>query len=319
MIKRKIAKRFLRPLGKEIGWLILAKALALLKGDTDITTLYRMSEFMGRLSFAIIRSRRKLLLSNLHIVLPGSSEADINRIAKKITCNICRGFVDVFYHVYRPELLSSHVRLEENGVIKEVLSNGRGCIVATGHVGAFPWIGIPIVARGLPFAAIVRDPHDERVKKVFDDGHKRIGYINIPDRPPIITLKNTLKVLRKGGAVMIAFDMHPAHKGGITVDFLGRKTPMFSTVVRLAARTGVPIVPGHVLPEPDGMHHRVTYYPPIEVPHEAIDEDSLATREMLQRLADWLSGVIRNHPEQWWGIHRRWREYDIDDSDPQKS
>ena len=126
-------------------------------------------------------------------------------------------------------------------------------------------------------------------------------------------MKKSLEVLRKGGAVMITFDMHPAGRGGLEVDFLGRKTPMFSTVVRLAARTGVPIVPGHVLLEPDGLHHRVRYDPPIEVPREAFDEECPATRELLQRLADWLSGVIRSHPEQWWGLYRRWRDSDIDD------
>jgi lauroyl/myristoyl acyltransferase len=210
-------------------------------------------------------------------------------------------------------MLPGHVRLEENGVLDDVLSGGRGCILAAGHVGTFPWLGIPIVARGFPFGLIVRDPHDERLKDILDKASNRVGYTNIPDRPPMTVMKKSLEVLRKGGALMITFDMHPAGRGGLQVDFLGRKTPMFSTVVRLAARTGVPIVPGHVLLEPDGLHHRVTYYPAIRVPGEAVDEDCPATRKLLQELADWLSGVIRSHPEQWWGIYRRWRESDIDD------
>jgi KDO2-lipid IV(A) lauroyltransferase len=69
----------------------------------------------------------------------------------------------------------------------------------------------------------------------------------------------------------------------------------------------VPIIPAHALREPDGERYRATYYPPIEVPKEASDEDSPVTEEILQNLADWLSGVIREHPEQYWWIHRRWR------------
>jgi KDO2-lipid IV(A) lauroyltransferase len=107
---------------------------------------------------------------------------------------------------------------------------------------------------------------------------------------------------------MITFDMYPGRRSSLEVDFLGRKTPMFSTVVKLAARYGVPIVPGHILLEPDGLHHRATYYPPIVVPSEAADDEHPITREFLQELADWLSEVIRSHPEQWWGIHRYWRK-----------
>ncbi len=298
---------FFKYLGKEMGWLLLERILTSLRSDTDIIRLQRRAEFMGRLGFALVRSRRQLLLSNLRIALPDSGQAELVTTANEIVRNICRGFVDVFYHAYHIQMLPGHIRLEQNGVLEEVLSRGTGCIVATGHVGTFPWLGMPFIERGVPFGPVVRDAHDERVKKVFDDVRERVGYTLIPDRPPMTVMKKSLKVLRKGGAVMITFDMHPAGRGGLEVEFLGRKTPMFSTAVRLAARTGVPIVPGHVLFEPDGRHDRVTYYPPIEVPREAEDEASPITRELLQQLACWLSGVVRSHTEQWWGIHRRWR------------
>ncbi len=53
---------------------------------------------------------------------------------------------------------------------------------------------------------------------------------------------------------MITFDMHPAGRGGLLVEFMGRKTPMFSYTVRLAAKTGAPLVPAHALLSPDGLH-----------------------------------------------------------------
>jgi len=102
--------------------------------------------------------------------------------------------------------------------------------------------------------------------------------------------------------------MHPGKRDSINVEFLGRKTPMFSYAVRLAATMKVPIVPGHVLLDPDGVRHRVTYYPPIDVPEDAADPNSPAAKDILQGLADWLSGVIRKNPEQYWWIHRRWRD-----------
>lgn len=299
--------KLIKNLGREIGWFILARTLATLKKETDLTLLYRRAEFMGRMGMSLARSRWKLLLANLRIAFPEWSDRAIEITARKAVGNISRGFVDVFYHSYHLDLLPDHVRLEENGVLENLLMQNRGFIAATGHVGAFPYLGVPVVRRGFPFAPIARDPHDERLKAVFDDSCNAAGYTIIPDRPPMTVLRRTTKVLRKCGVVMVTFDMHPAGRGGLPVKFLGRETPMFSTVVRLAAKAQVPLVPGHVLWEPDRRNFRVTFYPPIEVPPEAADEESSVTRELLQGLADWLSDVIRSNPEQWWGIHRRWR------------
>lgn len=291
-----------------MGWLVFSSVLASLKKDTDIRILRRRFELIGGLAFMFARPRRKLLLSNLAIAFPEWSDTQINVTARKVVRNICRGFADSFNYSYHPHMLSTQVTLERNGVLEDVLSRGNGCVVATGHVGVFPFLGRPMVAHGVPFGPIVRDAHDERVKYALDDARERIGYTLIPDRPPITVLKRSVKVLRKGGGVMVTFDMHPAGRGGIEVEFMGRKTPMFSYVVRLAARMRAPLVPGHVLWEPDGLRHRVTYHPPIDVPREAADPNSPSTKELLQGLADWLSGVIRSHPEQYWWIHRRWRD-----------
>ncbi|MBL7174374.1 MAG: hypothetical protein ISS66_00990 [Desulfobacteraceae bacterium] len=55
------------------------------------------------------------------------------------------------------------------------------------------------------------------------------------------------------------------------------------------------------------MFYHYHFTPPIMVPPEAAADDAPETREVLQQLAGWLSGVIRKHPEQWWGIYRHWR------------
>ena len=308
-MKTAIGRKLLKSTGKDMGWLVLSRVLASLKKNNNIRVSHRRSKLIANAIFFFAKSRRKLLLSNLAIAFPGWSDAQINVTARKVVRNICRGFVDSFYYSYHPHMFSSNVILEKNGVLEDVLSRKSGFIVVTGHVGVFPFLGRPIVDRGVPFGPIVRDAHDMRVKYALDDARERIGYTLMPDRPAMTVLKRSVKVLRKGGGVMIAFDMHPgAGRGGIEVEFLGRKTPMFSYVVRLAARMRVPIVPGHVLPEPDDMRHRVTYYPPIDVPEDAADQNSPAAKEILQGLADWLSGIIRNHPEQYWWIHRRWRK-----------
>lgn len=295
-------------LGREAGWLVLSGILATLKSRTSLATHRRRADFIARLGLRLMRSRRDVMASNLKAVFPDWDEETLARTSRAVVSNISRGFVDLFYYAHHLDVLTSQVILEDNGVLEDVLARGTGCIVATGHVGLFPVLGIPMVARGLAYAPVARDPQDPRLKKVFDDSRTLLGYTNIPDRPPTTVLKQSFKVLRGGGAVAITFDMRPGESGAIEVEFLGRKTPMYSAVVRLAATTGLPIVRGHVLRGADGLGHRVTYYPPIEVPKEASDEGSPLAKEILQDLANWLSDVIRKNPEEYWWVHRRWKQ-----------
>jgi len=304
----RVGKSFTKIAGKEMGWWVLSGLLSSLEGRTPLATHRRRADTIARLGLRLIRSRREVMMANLESVFPEWDGERLDRTSSEAMRNISRGFVDLFYYVNHQDELPTQVVVEDNGVLDEILSRGCGCVVATGHIGLFPVMGVPMVARGLSFAPVARDPHDVRLKKVFDDSRTMLGYTNIPDHPPTTVLKKSLKILRGGGAVMITFDMRPADSGAIEVDFLGRKTPMYSAVVRLAATTGVPIVPGRVLREPDGKSHRVTFYPPIDVPKVASNENSPVTGEILQQLAHWLSGVIREKPEQYWWIHRRWRE-----------
>jgi lauroyl/myristoyl acyltransferase len=180
-----VGRKFIKTLGREAGWFIIARILTVLQKDTDITVLHRRAELMGLLGMALMRSRRKLLLSNLRIAFPDWSQEGIEKTARKTVRNICRGFVDVFYHAYHLDLLPDHIRLEENGVLENLLMKKHGFIAATGHVGAFPYLGVPVVLRGFPFAPIARDPHDHRLKAIFDDSCDAAGYTIIPDRPPM--------------------------------------------------------------------------------------------------------------------------------------
>jgi KDO2-lipid IV(A) lauroyltransferase len=291
--------------GREVGWWFLSGILATLKGRTPLETHRRRADRIARLGLRLFRSRREVMAANLASVFPDWDEERRIRTSREAVRNISRGFVDLFYYVHHPEVRPAQIVLEENGVVEEVVSRGRGCVVATGHIGLFPVLGVPMAARGLSFAPVARDPNDQRLKKVFEDGRTLLGYTNIPDRPATTVLKRSLQVLRGGGAVNFIFDMRPGDGRSIDVDFLGRRTPMYSAVVRLAASTGVPIVPGRVLRE--GDRHRVTFYPPIEVPKEASDDTSPVAKQILQDLAHWLSDVIRKNPEQYWWIHRRWK------------
>jgi len=101
-------------------------------------------------------------------------------------------------------------------------------------------------------------------------------------------------------------DQHISDHSAVLVEFFGRPAATTSAIAVLALRTGVPVIPVFALPLA-GNRYRMIYERPIEMP----DPDSPdAVRVCTQRCTDVLEGYIRQYPELWLWMHRRWRVAD---------
>jgi KDO2-lipid IV(A) lauroyltransferase len=117
------------------------------------------------------------------------------------------------------------------------------------------------------------------------------------------TLRRLRRTLQAGGGVGILIDQHIISRDAIDVDFLGRPAATTTAVAALALRTGAPVIPLFALPIGHGRY-RMIYEPPVEPP---IGEGPEAVREFTQRCTEVLERYVRQHPELWLWMHRRWR------------
>ena len=79
-------------------------------------------------------------------------------------------------------------------------------------------------------------------------------------------------------------------------------TPAFA---QLALRFGVPVVPVR-FERLGGPRFRVTVDPPIRI--EPTGDRSTDVNALVQATNDRLEAWIRERPEQWFWVHRRWRD-----------
>ena len=168
---------------KEAGSFLLEKALSIFKKDFSRETLQRRIVLLGRLGVRLAASRRRIMLTNLQMAFPDWDQATIERTAGEAVKNICHGFVDLFYYAYHMDRIQDIIRIENNGILEELKTRRKGFIIATGHLGFFPLLGIPLVLNGIPFGPVFRAPHDKRLQLEFDKTVALAGYTNIPDSP----------------------------------------------------------------------------------------------------------------------------------------
>ena len=103
--------------------------------------------------------------------------------------------------------------------------------------------------------------------------------------------------LRKGGMVSILNDIN-AHDG-VPLEFFGHPALTSLSAAELALKYGAPLVPVWGIRKPDGLDFEIVFEAPIE------HSDPLTmTREFNRRL----EAIIRKHMDQWFWIHRRWKD-----------
>src|SRR5262249_41520171 len=86
---------------------------------------------------------------------------------------------------------------------------------------------------------------------------------------------------------------------GVFIDFFGKKACAGAAFVKFAHHSGAAVVPGFALWEEKQSCYRLRFYPEIEITGD-VQTDT-------QRVQSVLESVIRQYPDQWLWIHRRWK------------
>jgi KDO2-lipid IV(A) lauroyltransferase len=111
--------------------------------------------------------------------------------------------------------------------------------------------------------------------------------------------REILRALHKGDAVGVLIDQNVVPAEGVFIDFFGRKACAGTAFVKFAHHSGASVVPGFALWEPKESRYVLRFYPEIEMTGD-IAADT-------QRVHSHLESVIRQYPDQWLWIHRRWK------------
>ena len=186
-------------------------------------------------------------------------------------------------------------------VARRLLDEGRGLVYVTGHISNWEACGSAWAAKGLVRGAIARpldNPHLDRwVRGVREASGQAIW-------DKFGALREALRTLRDGGALGVLMDQDGGKDGVFATTFFGRPCSTWPTVADLAIRTGAPIFVA-CIHRTAPMRFRVAYARPFRA-----DPDAPAAAErvrLLQRCNDDLEMLIRQQPEQWLWLHRRWK------------
>jgi Kdo2-lipid IVA lauroyltransferase/acyltransferase len=238
---------------------------------------------------------RKRVRDNLKLVLPDLPPEEVDRIARAVPDNVGRTVIEIYSGA---EFIAHAVDhpLGGNGVgdLEEAHRAGRPVILVTGHFGNYDASRAALIARGYRVGALYMPMTNRYFNEHYVQAISRIGKPLFPRGRA--GLAEMVRHLRSGGMLGMLVDQHMGH--GEELTFFGRPALTALSAAELALKYDALLVPTYAVRRPDGLSFDIIVEPPI--PHGTPEA-------MTQALNDSLETLVRQHIDQWFWIHRRWK------------
>jgi KDO2-lipid IV(A) lauroyltransferase len=288
----------------QLGYLVFRFSTFCVK-CLPVESLASFGEKLGLLAFYLLRRLRRVAFANLNLALGmEKSKDEIHWICRELFKNIVSDMLEVYRSPdFKDSYFKNLVRFEGTEHLKDALNQGKGVIALSGHLGNFSLMGARLAKEGYPSSVVIRDPENPKIAKAITSLRDAIGLETIPDEPRMACVSRCFKALKENRILLLLIDQNaPATEAW--ADFFGYLVPTFKGPVLFSMRTGAPILPMFMRRNSNNLH-QITIHPPFTLNITGNAEQDIASNTA--RLTKLIEAAIREYPEQWLWIYRRFK------------
>jgi KDO2-lipid IV(A) lauroyltransferase len=251
----------------------------------------------ARLLDAAMPRLRRTALDNLAMAMPELDSSRRAQIVDGVFASIARVLLAFArFPDLNPENIHRWIAYDGFEHFEAAKRRGRGVLFATGHLGNWELSAFAHALLSEPMHVVVRPLDNPLIDRLVETRRALSGNRVIEKRD---FARSILNALAANEAVGILVDQNASLDNGVFVDFFGTPACTGATFARLAAHTGATVIPGFALWMEKEKRYRLKFYPPVE-----ITGDLTADTQRIQKAVE---AAIREYPDQWLWIHRRWK------------
>lgn len=270
----------------------------------------KTARFFGRAAHFIGRRLRedRIGRENLKAAFPEKSPEEIETILTGVWHNLGRLGAE-FAHLdhiwdHNPGNPEAPGRVEFSPRSKELFDqlrdDGKPALFFAAHLGNWELPALAAVAHGLDAAILFRRPNIEAADRAIERIRAvKMGTLVPAGRDAPLKLA---QALQRGQHVAMLVDQYLTN--GVPVTFFGRPTTANPMLARLRRQIDCPIHGTRIIRLPDGRF-RGEVSEEVKPVFDASGQIDIPGT--MQAVTDVVEGWVREYPDQWLWLHRRWR------------
>ncbi len=252
----------------------------------------------------VIGFRKRVIEENVRGVYPDISDSEIETMARKMWYHLFLMGCEI---IHAPRKIHDsnwrkYVYIRDKRLMTSYLIDYRPLVAVSGHFGNFEMGGYVTGLLGMPSYTVARPLDSPGLDQFVNQFRSRNGQFILPKDGSAGEIQ---EVLASGGILTILGDQHAGTKG-CWVNFLGRPAACHKAIALFTLSANAPMMVSYCRQRDRPLHFEIGcpgVADPWSLPEELRDVTSLT-----QWYNDRMGDAIRLAPDQFWWVHRRWKE-----------
>jgi len=288
------------PFLQDLNWRLEAAAFQALFGFLRLLGVERASGFGGKLlrTLGPLTGTHKTVTRNLRIAFPDMDEDERNRLAVDQWEQTGRTFAEL---AVMDRLTPESGRIDLVGMerLRAIRDSGKPVVLISGHLANFEVMAAVIMAAGVPCQVTYRAANNPYVDALIRQSRERYGIKLFA--PKGDGTRELMAGMKRGESIALLVDQK--YSQGPEVEFFGQPVNASPGAARMALKFGTVMQPLSVVRLP-GVRFRVTAHEPIAVPDTG--DKAADVRAGVQAANRFVEDRVREHPVDWFWVHKRW-------------
>ena len=254
---------------------------------------------LGRLLGPLLGVNRRAR-QNLLRALPEASPAQIERTLRAMWANLGRVAAE-YPHLksFHPYRAGGRIEMVGTEHLDEAKRAAGGTIFFSGHLANWEVAPLTVTKYGLQVAVVYRAPNNPIVERLIWRVRGPVAGFRVRKGPSGV--RDIVRHMKRGDHLAMLVDQKM--NDGISVPFFGREAMTAPALAELALRYDCPVYPVRV-ERLAGANFRITVFPKMALPRSG--DRAADVQATMRQVNAHLEAWIRDRPEQWLWIHRRW-------------
>ena len=263
----------------------------------------RLANFIAWLAYDKLRNRRKVTLENLRQAFPEKSGDELDTIARKMWRHLVLLGCELVHapRKIRRSNWHRHVRTKNVDLQVQHLLDDRPVVVVSGHFGNFEVGGWISALLGYQTFSIARPFPNPYLDRYINGLRSSTGQQLLPKTGSSYDVD---RVLSANGILMLLGDQSAGRKG-CWINFFGRPASCHKSVALFSLTQNAPMVVAYSKRVDD---RPLQFEIGVMGVYDPKKDGPMSIEELTQWHSDLLAEAIQENPEQYFWLHRRWRD-----------